>query len=71
MSKAELLFVVEEDLEGGYVAQAVGEDIVTQGETIEEIRTAVRDAVECHFGDPALRPAAIRLHIVHDEVLAS
>ena len=71
MGKAEILFVVEEDADGGLTAQAVGESIFTQGETLDEVRTAVREAVACHFPDPATRPASIRLHVVHDEVLAS
>jgi predicted RNase H-like HicB family nuclease len=33
---AEIIFWVEEDPEGGYVAQAMSESIVTQGETMEE-----------------------------------
>jgi predicted RNase H-like HicB family nuclease len=66
----EIIFLVEEDPEGGYVAQAMSESIVTQGETIEELREMVRDAVQCHF-DEADRPKLIRLHIVRDEVMAS
>ena len=31
---------------------------------------AIRDAVRCHFED-AERPKAIRLHLVHDEVIAA
>ena len=34
------------------------------------LRTAVREAVQCHF-DAAQRPALIRLHLVSDEVLAA
>jgi len=66
----EIIFLVEEDPEGGYVAQAMSESIVTQGETMEELREMVRDAVQCHF-DEADRPKLIRLHIVRDEVMAS
>ncbi|MEM9118158.1 MAG: 2-oxoisovalerate dehydrogenase [Cyanobacteria bacterium P01_E01_bin.48] len=66
----EIIFLVEEDPEGGYVAQAMSESIVTQGETMKELREMVRDAVQCHF-DEADRPKLIRLHIVKDEVLAS
>ena len=66
----EIIFLVEEDPEGGYVAQAMSSSIVTQGETMEELRQMVRDAVQCHFGQ-ADRPKLIRLHIVRDEVMAS
>ena len=71
MGRAEILFVVEEDPEGGYTAQAVGEDIFTQGESLDDIRGAVRDAVNCHFPDADTRPGSIRLHVVHDEVLST
>jgi hypothetical protein len=71
MAKAEIVFLVEDDAEGGFVASALGETIVTQGETMDEIRVAVRDAVRCHFPDAKARPSAIRLHYVRDEVIAA
>jgi predicted RNase H-like HicB family nuclease len=66
----EIIFLVEEDPEGGYVARAIGEAIFTQGETLTELREMVRDAVQCHF-EEQMRPQLIRLHIVRDEVIAS
>jgi hypothetical protein len=66
----EIIFLVEEDAEGGYTAQALGEDIYTQGDNLVELREMVRDAVKCHF-DEDHRPKLIRLHIVKDEVIAS
>jgi predicted RNase H-like HicB family nuclease len=66
----EIIFLVEEDPEGGYVARAIGEAIFTQGDSIEELREMVRDAVKCHFIEAKL-PKLIRLHIVRDEVFAS
>ena len=66
----EIIFLVEDDPEGGYVARAIGESIFTQGETLEELREMVRDAVQCHF-EVEQRPKLIRLHIVRDEVIAS
>ena len=66
----EVLFVVEEAPEGGYVARAVGASIVTEADGLAALRDAVRDAVRCHF-DEGERPAVIRLHLVRDEVLAA
>lgn len=66
----EIIFLVEEDPEGGYTARAIGESIFTQGETLAEVREMVRDAVQCHFEENE-RPQLIRLHIVRDEVIAS
>ena len=64
----EILFVVEEADDGGYCARAVGHSIFTEADSLEELRQAVREAVDCHFEDES-RPTLIRLHIVRDEVL--
>ena len=62
----------EDEIDGGYVATALGHGIVTEGDTIEELRIMVKDAVHCYFGDgvPGPMPKIIRLHFVHDEALA-
>jgi predicted RNase H-like HicB family nuclease len=65
----ELVFIVEQESDGGYVAEAVGESIVTQGDDWNELRANVRDAVESYFFDSKTR-VSIRLHMVRDEVLA-
>jgi len=69
----EIIFEVREDeVDGGYTASALDHGIATQGETLEELREMVRDAVECHFGDGVTgeMPKVIRLHFVRDEVMA-
>jgi predicted RNase H-like HicB family nuclease len=67
----EIIFDVREDeADGGYVASALGYGIHTQGETLEELRGMVKDAVDCYFDETMQRPAIIRLHFVRDEVLA-
>ncbi len=66
----ELVFLVEEAPEGGYTARALGASIVTEADDLPGLRTAVRDAVRCHFG-PADLPKLIRLHLVHDEIIAA
>ena len=68
---SELIFEVTEAEEGGYCASALGYGIHTQAETVEELRSAVRDAVACYFDDPSQAPRVIRLHFVRDEVLAA
>jgi predicted RNase H-like HicB family nuclease len=67
----EIIFEVRDAEEGGYLARALGQSIFTEGETWEELRDMVRDAVACHFADAAARPKIIRLHFVRDEVLAA
>ncbi len=66
----EILFIVEEAVEGGYTARAVGASIVTEADNMGELREAVRDAVRCHYED-AERPKVIRLHMVRDEIIAA
>jgi hypothetical protein len=66
----EIIFLVEDDPEGGYTARSIGQSIFTQADTIAELREFVRDAVNCHY-EAADRPRLIRLHIVRDEVIAS
>jgi predicted RNase H-like HicB family nuclease len=70
MSASEIIFEVREDeVDGGYTAHALGYGIHTQGETLEELRTMVKDAVACYFDDTMQHPKIIRLHFVRDEVL--
>jgi predicted RNase H-like HicB family nuclease len=65
----EIIFVVEESLDGGYEAKALGESIFTEGETLEELRINIKEAVQCHFDvNP---PKMIRLHYVKEEVFAA
>jgi predicted RNase H-like HicB family nuclease len=71
---SEIIFEVQEDeIDGGYVATALGHGIVTQGDSLEELRAMVKDAVNCYFGDgvPRPMPRVIRLHFVRDEVFAA
>ena len=65
----ELVFLVEDAPEGGYVARALGASIVTEADDLPALREASRDAVRCHFDGPSV-PSAIRLHFVRDEVIA-
>ena len=65
----EVIFIVEESPEGGYIAKALGVSIFTEADSMEQLRTGVRDAVRCHFDDEKKR--IIRLHIVKEEVIAA
>ncbi|MCT7955186.1 2-oxoisovalerate dehydrogenase E1 subunit beta [Laspinema palackyanum] len=67
----EIIFLVEHDVEEGYVAQALGVSIITQADNLDMLKLEVRDAVHCHFPNEELRPKIIRLHIVQEEVIAS
>jgi len=65
----EVIFVVEEAPEGGYIARALGEAIFTEADTLVELHDKVRDAVRCHF-EEGKHPKVIRLHHVREEVIA-
>jgi hypothetical protein len=67
---SEIVFLVEDAPEGGFLARALDHSIFTEADTYEELRTQVRDAVHVHFDD-ADRPTVIRLQYVKDEVLAA
>jgi len=66
----EVLFLVEDAAEGGYIARALGYSIFTEADTWEALRTAIRDAVRCHF-DEQEQPDLIRIHAVREEVVAA
>ncbi len=66
----ELIFLVEHAPEGGYIARALGASIFTEAEDLEGLRGQVRDAVRCHF-EEGQGPRVIRLHFVHEEVIAA
>ena len=67
----EIIFEVREDeADGGYTASALGVGIHTQGDTLDELRANVKEAVDCYYDETMEVPKIIRLHFVRDEVLA-
>lgn len=47
----EIVFLVEDDPEGGYTARVLSESIFTQADDIKTLREMIRDAVHCYFID--------------------
>ncbi|MCI0389820.1 MAG: 2-oxoisovalerate dehydrogenase [Acidobacteria bacterium] len=66
---SELIFLVEEAPEGGFIARALGQAIFTEADDLSSLREQIRDAVRCHF-EEGQKPAVIRLHFVREEVMA-
>lgn len=64
----EIIFLVEESLEGGYEARALETSIHTEADNLTELKDSIRDAIRCHF-DEKERPRIIRLHFVKEEVI--
>jgi hypothetical protein len=66
----EIIFEVREDeVDGGFTASALGVAIHTEGDTIEELRANVKEAVNCYYDETMVAPKIIRLYFVRDEVL--
>ncbi len=72
MSGTEIIFEVSEDeVDGGYTASALGYGIHTEGDSLDELRRNVKEAVDCYFDDTMPRPKLIRLHFVREEVMVA
>ena len=56
---------------GGFCAECLAENIFTQGDTWDDVRKNVQEAVRAYFFDQPQTPRRIRLHLVRDEILAS
>ncbi len=67
---SELVFEVSQGADGGFVAECLTEGIFTQADNWEELRPNVKEATAAYFFDRPERPAAIRLRLICDEVLA-
>jgi predicted RNase H-like HicB family nuclease len=65
----EVVFSITQEADGGFVGECLSHDIFTQGDSWDELRANVKEAVDAYFFDQP-RPASIRLHLVRDEVLA-
>lgn len=59
----EIVFQVEEgEVDGGWVAAALGVGITTQAETLDGLKEMIRDALRRHFDREEDIPPVIRLH---------
>ena len=65
----EIIFVVQESAEGGFEAKALDLSIYTEADTLEEIGSMVKDAVQCH-SDENDRPKFIRLRFVNPPIFS-
>ncbi len=66
----ELVFEVTQEADGGYVAECLNEDIVTQADSWEELRANVVEVVKAFYFDSA-PPRQVRLHLIRDEVVTT
>jgi predicted RNase H-like HicB family nuclease len=67
----EPVFEVVQESDGGFCAECLSDGIITEGDTWDELRRNVQEAVRgFYFDQPQKLPSAIRLHLVRDEVVA-
>ena len=66
----EVIFLIEDAVEGGLTAKALGESIFTEADDVDTLKANIREAVDCHF-DAEQKPGVIRLHFVSEEVMAA
>ena len=64
----EIVFSINQESDGGFVAECLSHDIFTQGNDWEQLRKNVQEAVSAYFFDQT-KPSQVRLHLVRDEVL--
>jgi len=57
VSDGKLVLTLEAAVEGGYVVTSpLDPELITQAETIEELREMTKDAVACHFAEQKTLP---------------
>lgn len=66
----ELVFEITQEEDGGFCAECLSENIFTQGDSWDEVRRNVKEAVHAFYFDKGQAPSRIRLHLVRDELLS-
>jgi hypothetical protein len=67
---SEIVFLIEEAPEGGFTAKALGYSIYTEADNWNDLKTAIQDALTCHF-EEGHKPRIVRLHYLKEEVMAA
>jgi predicted RNase H-like HicB family nuclease len=63
-----IVFEVSQEDDGGFFAECLTEDIFTQGDNWEQLKTNVTEAVKGYYFDQPTVPN-IKLHLVKNELL--
>ena len=63
-----IVFEVSQEEDGGFVAECLTEDIFTQGDSWEELRFNVNEAVKGYYFDQPSCPN-VKLHLLKEEML--
>ena len=67
----EIIFLVEESLEGGYEAKALGHSIYTEADTMDALKEAIADSVlsffwATNFAEPAVSAETIAFNLLFE-----
>ncbi|MBZ0182725.1 MAG: 2-oxoisovalerate dehydrogenase [Melioribacteraceae bacterium] len=65
----EIIFIIQDSIEDGFEAKAVGFSIYTEADTMDELKSKIIEAVDCHFDEN--KPKLIRLHYIKEEIIAA
>ncbi len=63
-----IVFEVSQEEDDGFIAECLTEEIFTQGDNWEELKTNVKEAVTGYYFDQSTVPN-IKLHLVKNEIL--
>jgi predicted RNase H-like HicB family nuclease len=63
-----IVFEISQEEDGGFVAECLTEDIFTQGDTWEDLKANINEAVKGFYFDRQSFPD-VKLHLVKDEML--
>ncbi|MDJ0729440.1 MAG: 2-phospho-L-lactate guanylyltransferase [Crocosphaera sp.] len=63
-----IVFEVSQEEDGGFIAECLTEEIFTQGDNWEELKTNVKEAVKGYYFDQPTVPN-IKLRLVKNEIL--
>ena len=66
--KQTIIFEINEEEDGGFIAECLSEDIFTQGNTWDELKKNVTEAVKAFYFDQDTIPT-VKLHLVKNEIL--
>lgn len=66
---SELIFIAENCPKGGFIAKCVSESFFTQADSLEELKEAIIEAVQCHFDDEMKR--IIKLQTIQEQIIAA
>jgi predicted RNase H-like HicB family nuclease len=63
-----IVFEINQEDDGGFIAECLSEDIFTEGDSWEELKENITEAVKAFYFDKTFIPI-VKLHLVKNETL--